>query len=127
MRRLMYPLVLAVLSALLPVAGASQATGPDVSGSWVLTWETPRGPQSATFVFTQDAAAVTGHAVLRTREVPLKDGAMEEARLTFTLELGGRQRPLTQTFTATVSGDSMEGTVTTPRGERPFQGTRQGG
>jgi hypothetical protein len=52
---------------------------------------------------------------------------MDGDQLTFTLSMGMGDRTFSQTFTATVSGDTMEGTITTPRGENPFTGTKKEG
>ena len=62
-----------------------------------------------------------------TLEVPIKNGMLHGDQLTFALELGMGERTMTQTFSATVKGDAMEGKVTTPRGENPFKGVRKQG
>lgn len=121
----------ALLAALALLALALPASAQSVAGTWELTWETPRGAQTTTFVFAQDGMNVTGTARISrgemVREVPIKDGMLHGDQLTFAIELGMGQRALVQTFTATVKGDAMEGKVTTPRGENPFKGVKKEG
>lgn len=118
--------LLAVASALTLAAPAS-AQDINVAGTWELTWETPRGSQTTTFVFAQDGMNVTGTAQMRMGEVAIKNGMLHGDQLTFSIEFGMGQRTMTQTFTATVKGDTMEGKVTTPRGENPFKGAKKQG
>jgi hypothetical protein len=119
---------LAVLAALaLALPAAAQNTS--LAGTWELSWETPRGAQTTTFVFAQDGMNVTGTATMRrgenTMEVPVKNGMLHGDQLTFSLEFGMGERTMTQTFAATVKGDAMEGKMTTPRGETPFKGVKK--
>jgi len=127
MRRV--PSLAAVLAALTAFTFPLPASAQSVAGTWELSWETPRGAQTTTFVFAQDGMNVTGTARMgrgeMVREVPIKDGMLHGDHLTFSLELGMGQRNMTQTFTATVKGDTMEGKVTTPRGENPFKGVKK--
>lgn len=127
MRRAHVAAFVAVVAALLALTSAASAQS--VSGTWELTWETPRGAQTVTFVFAQDGMNVTGTAHMRrgenTMEIPVKNGMLHGDHLTFALELGMGERTMTQSFAATVTGDAMEGTITTPRGENPFKGARK--
>lgn len=121
----------AVLAFLATLTFALPASAQTVAGTWELSWETPRGAQTTTFVLAQDGMNVTGIARVRrgenTVEVPVKNGMLHGDQLTFSVELGMGQRIMTQTFTATVKGDAMEGTITTPRGPNPFKGVRKQG
>ena len=125
------PFLAAVLAALTTVAFALPASAQSVAGTWDLSWETPRGAQTTTFVFAQDGMNVTGTAQIRraerAMEVPIKNGMLHGDQLTFALEMGMGERTVTQSFTATVTGNAMEGKMTTPRGETPFKGTRKQG
>ncbi len=123
------PSLAAVLAVLAALSFAFPASAQSVAGTWDLSWETPRGAQNTTFVFAQDGMNVTGTARVRrgenTVEVPVKNGMLHGDQLTFSVEFGMGQRTMAQTFTATVKGDAMEGTITTPRGENPFKGVRK--
>jgi len=129
MRRLpSFALLLAVFG-LVTLALPAAAQNASVTGTWELSWETPRGAQTTTFVFAQDGMNVTGTATMRrgenTMEVPVKNGMLHGDQLTFSLEFGMGERTMTQTFAATVKGDTMEGKMTTPRGETPFKGVKK--
>lgn len=117
-------------------AGAGQLRAQtDVTGTWELSWEGMRGATSTTFVFHQDGSALTGtaqRAVRRpgagegeVRETEITDGKVEGHRITFTMAMGMGERAMTFTFSGTVDGDTMEGTMATPRGETPFTGIRK--
>lgn len=117
--------LVAALATLL--AFAAPASAQSVTGTWELTWENPRGAQTVTFVFAQEGMNVTGTAQMRMGEVAIKNGMLHGDQLTFTLELGMGERTMTQSFSATVKGDTMDGKITTPRGENPFKGVRKQG
>jgi hypothetical protein len=128
----------AILSLLL-LAGACQlqAQAVDVTGTWEITWETQRGATTSTFTFAQDGMALVGTAQMTmggrpgggagggTREIEITDGKVEGNAITFSMAMGMGERSMSFTFSGTVSGDTMEGTMTTPRGENPFTGKRK--
>jgi len=126
--------VLAALAA--TFAFAASASAQDVSGTWEISWETPRGAQTVNFTFAQDGSALTGSAEMtmgrpgggggQSRTVEISDGTVEDGHISFSLALGGGQRSFTMSFAGTVDGDAMKGTVTNPRGgENPFTGKRK--
>jgi hypothetical protein len=134
MRRLV---PLGLLTLFLILAAPLQAQ--DATGTWELSYETQRGARTLTVTLVQEETTVTGTATLQmmgppgggggggTREVEISDGKMEGDQLSFTLNMGMGERTFSQSFVATVTGDTMEGTMTTPRGENPFTGTRKEG
>jgi len=125
------------LLTLLCLAGASQVQGQvNVTGTWALSWETQRGATTSTFTFVQEEAAFTGTAQMTmggppggggggTREVEITDGKVEGNRVTFSMPMRRGDQTMSFTFSATVTGDAMEGTMTTPRGETPFKGIKK--
>lgn len=128
MRRTTAPLALfAAALALLAVSSPAAAQG--VTGAWELSWETPQGARTVTFTFAQSGMEVTGTALMgrgdMVREVPIQNGMLHGDQLTFTLTLGMGERSMSQTFAATLKGDTMEGKVTTMAGEMPFTGARK--
>ena len=106
-----------------------------VTGSWEISWETQRGATTSTFTFTQEDLAFTGMAEMAmggrggggggTREVEITDGKVDGNTITFSLAMGMGERSMSFTFSGTVDGDTMEGTMTTMRGENPFTGKRK--
>jgi hypothetical protein len=131
MRRLI-PLGLMTLLLFL----ASPLGAQDVTGTWELSWETPRGTRTTTVALVQEGSKVTGTATMQRMgrpggsggglvdEIVISDGTMEGDQLSFALTLERGGRTFSQSFTATVTGDTMEGTVTTPMGENPFSGEK---
>jgi len=120
----MRPSFLAAAAALVLVVPAL-AQESKLTGLWELTWETPRGIQTVVFSFEQDGMNVTGDAQMRMGEVPIQNGMLHGDQLMFTLEMRMGERTMTQNFVATVTGDTMSGTIKTPRGENPFTGKRK--
>lgn len=118
-----------LLAALAALTVASPAAAQDVTGTWELTWETPQGARTTTFTFAQSGMEVTGTALMgrgdMVREVAIQNGMLHGDQLTFTLTFGMGERSMSQTFAATVTGDTMEGKVTTQFGELPFKGARK--
>lgn len=129
MRSLLHRPVVFLVALLALLAFSSPAAAQDVTGTWELTWETPQGARTTTFTFAQSGMEVTGTALMgrgdMVREVAIRDGHIHDGQLTFTLTLGMGERSMSQTFAATVTGDTMEGKVTTMRGEMPFTGVRK--
>jgi hypothetical protein len=132
--------VLAALAA--TFAFAASASAQDVSGTWEIRPETPRGAQTVNFTFAQDGSALTGSAEMtrgrpgggggggggggQSRTVEITDGTVVDGNISFSLILGAGQRSFTMTFVGTVDGDAMKGTVSNPRGgENPFTGKRK--
>ncbi len=117
---------LAVAALAIPSAPAA-AQDVKVAGAWELSWDTPRGAQTVTVVFQQDGMNVTGTATMRMGDVPVKNGMLHGDQLTFVLEFGRGDRTFSQSFAATVKESTMEGKITTQRGENPFTGKRKEG
>jgi len=118
------PVLAAIMAAL---AFAAPAAAQDLSGKWDLTWEGRQGPQTVTMTFVQDGMNVTGTALMREEEMPLKNGMLHGDQLMFVIEFSMGERTMSQNFVATVTGDTMTGNITTPRGENPFTGKRKAG
>jgi len=109
----------------------------NLTGTWEVTWEGMRGPTTSVFTFQQDGNAFTGTAQIeamgraggrgagQVREIPISDGKIEGNQITFSVTIGRGPRALAPVYTATVTGDSMEGTMKTARRESPFTGVRK--
>ena len=115
------------------VAVATPATGQEtanVAGEWEMTSETQRGTMTTIFTFEQDGNTLTGSLEgQRGGEVPISSGSVEGNVVTFSVVRGGGNRgtgnrSMEMTYTGTVEGNSITGTMSTPRGEREFTMTR---
>lgn len=110
----------------------------DVTGDWELTSESPRGTQTIALTLAQEGSTVTGSAEMRMGAVEVSEGIIEGDKLTFKLVMSFGERSMEQLFEATVSGDTMEGTITRSGGmggggrggnrpPTPFTGVRKTG
>jgi hypothetical protein len=127
----------ALLAFLLLGGGEGARAQVDVTGSWEISWETPRGVTTSTFTFAQEGTALSGTALMaarggpgrggggQPREVEISDGKVDGNTLTFRMAMGMGERSTTFTFAGEVSGNDIVGTMTTPRGETPFTGRRK--
>ncbi|MGB1839968.1 MAG: hypothetical protein ACPHWZ_02575 [Longimicrobiales bacterium] len=110
-----------------------------VAGTWTLSTEGPRGPLTMTLVLEVERDGLEGTLTMQRRgggpggggragggppETALSNGAVEGDSFSFSVTMSMRGNSITQEFTGSVDGDEMSGTITTPRGERPFSGTR---
>ena len=84
---------------------------------WEVSWESPRGAQTFVITFEQDGMELTGTAQMRRGEGTVSDGMIHGNEVSFTLSMGGGR--FTLTFKGEVDGDTMAGTLTTPRGASP--------
>ena len=133
-------------AAALTLAWAAPVAAQDVSGSWELsyTMETQRGSFERTLVvhLEQDGTTLTGTAEMaamgrpggggagggETRTVEVSDGMVAGNEVMFTISLIRGERTFEMMFAGQVSGDDMEGSVSTPMGgDSAFTGTRTEG
>jgi hypothetical protein len=122
----------------------------DVTGTWTLTYSMMgrQGGQarevSMDFTLKQDGAVVTGTTMMAMgrgraggeapapQEIAIENGKMDGNKLTFSFTRGTGDRSMIQTFTGTVSGNNMEGTITMTGGMGggepiPFKGVKKVG
>ena len=117
--------VFAAVAAVTFLAVAAPVAAQDVSGMWEVSWESPRGAQTFVITFEQDGMELTGTAQMRRGEGTVSDGMIHGNEVSFTLSVGGGR--FTLTFKGEVDGDTMAGTLTTPRGESPWTGKKKEG
>jgi hypothetical protein len=120
------------------VLAVAPVTAQDVSGSWEISSEGRRGPQTMTLTLVQDGAELTGTVTLAAggrrggggggmQTVQLSDGQVDGASFSFSLVRSFNGNSITQTFSGTIDGDSMEGSIEGGRGGgQPFTGSRAG-
>ena len=90
-----------------------------------MTLETPRGSVTQTLTFAADGDALTGSATARNGTIQLQNVAFEDGRITFQVTRTLRNREITQSYSATIQGDQMTGTVSGARGgDREFTAVR---
>lgn len=87
-----------------------------VLGAWEMTVETPRGSMTQTLTFEADGQELTGSATAPNGTVQLRNISFEESRVTFQVTRSFRNREMTQSYSATIEGDQMTGTISGGRG-----------
>ncbi len=118
-----------VLAAALTLPAAKVAAQEEFVGGWEFAIETGRGSFSQTFAFTLEDGTLSGTVTSQIGTSELTDLSHEGGTLTFSVTRTFGDNSFTQTFTATVSGDEMTGTITTAggRGGRGGGGGGRGG
>ena len=96
----------------------------DFLGEWVSTIETQRGPATTTYVFRMDSDVLKGTMSGRMGETEIDEVTYEDGTITFNLTRNFQGNSVTLTYTAKIVDGAMQGTVSTPRGDREFTATR---
>ena len=121
-------LALALTLASVPASRTAAQTGSDFSavlGAWEMTLETPRGSMTQTLTFVADGDELTGSAMAPNGTIQLQDVSFEDGRISFQVTRSFRNREITQSYSATIEGDRMTGTVSGARGgDREFTAVR---
>ena len=98
----------AFIAWVLAAGVAAQAT---LTGEWAMSFTTPRGGRSEyTLYMTQEGPRLTGHLTSEYGETPVKGSVNgDEVKLAWSIMENGK--PLDISVTATVKGDSLNGTI----------------
>ena len=107
--------VLLCLAVVSP-ARSQEAVTVNVTGKWELSSETPRGPMTSTVTFAQEGNALTGTVETPRGSTPIASGSVEGNRITFTVVRSMGERSVETTYTGTVEGGTISGTMSNPRG-----------
>ena len=131
MRKTIHLASLAGAALIMLVASPAPAAAQDLSGSWTLVTEGPRGPQTMSLALRQEGSTLTGTLSVIGRggeaiEVELEDGSVNEGAFSFTTTMRMGPNEVPQAFSGRLDGDQLKGTIGGPRGERPFTGQRAG-
>ncbi len=115
------------LLAFTAVVGARSQEGVrvDVSGTWVLTVETPSGPGSARFTFKQDGETLTGQYKGAFGEAPVT-GKVKGREVEFSIQVEFQSAELTISYTGVVEGEDMKGELAVRGGGQEVKGTWTG-
>jgi len=104
MRTLFLSLALAVFAAV-PSASAQS-----VAGEWNASMNTPGGTREFKIIFLVKGDSLSGTVKRTSGDVPLR-GTSKGNDVTFSYSIDYGGNPLTLTVTATVSGDTMKGSI----------------
>jgi len=125
----------AVFTLLLAAAAftAAPASAQNLTGTWQITTEGRRGPQTLTLTLQQAGNAITGTitggggggGAGAPPPAAISDGTVTGAAFTFTVTREFNGNSISQKYTGTYEGDMMQGSIEGGRGgAQPFTGTR---
>jgi hypothetical protein len=100
----------AVTLAAVPAASPAGAKPTAVAGTWALTVETSAGTGTPTVVLQQDGASLSGTYRGRFGTHPLT-GTLKGDAIMFAFTVSGPMGSAEVTYTGTVAGDTMKGTL----------------
>jgi hypothetical protein len=92
----------------------------DVDGFWRLFMQSPRGDRRFVLELVQRYQRLTG-AARQDRVLPVTQGALRGANVTFTLQEAVGRRTVTHHFTGRWSGSALEGTYTSSDRQGPLR------
>jgi hypothetical protein len=99
-----------------------------ITGTWEMSWDTPRGPMTMTMELEQDGAVLTGRVQTRGGWQEIKDGKVDGSTFSFVVELARQDRTFAMEYKGVLQADgTLQGTITTPRGENPWTAKRVAG
>ena len=100
-----------ILSAvLLLLAGSGLALDQDVAGEWEITSEGRQGPQTQAIKIVQDGEKITVTMEGRGGEMT-GEGTIKDNKIEWKVTRETQRGEFTSTYTGTVDGDTMSGTV----------------
>lgn len=108
-----------------PPPPPAAAKGPDVTGTWELTVESPMGSRASDAIFTQSGEALGGKMVSPRGETPLT-GTISGDAVKWGINVNVQGQQLQIDYSGTVTGDTMSGTVVFGSfGDGKFTGKRK--
>ena len=93
-----------------PAAKPAPPAGPNVSGTWTLTVESPMGANESTATFEQSAGTLSGKIASERGEAPLS-GTINNSTIAFSISINLQGQSLKIDYSGEVTGDAMSGTV----------------
>ncbi len=95
-----------------------------VAGAWEMTFEGRNGTVTRTLTIEQDGGTIKGSMEGRRGPAPL-EGSVQGNKVSFTVKRETPRGTFTLEYSGTVEGDTMKGTVHTPRFDRDWTATRK--
>lgn len=127
MRNLAYAAASIALAIGVGVASADTAPEAGLVGAWTITSEGRRGPSESvlTVAMAEDGSYHGTWVGQRGRELEVRNLVVEGDSFSFEMTVSLPVMRVDLTYRGTLAGDSMSGTIETPRGEQPFTGVRR--
>lgn len=117
--------VVVVFALAFMFSSVASAQDAKVTGKWESKFTTPQGEtRTTTFTFKQEGDKLTGTVSGGMGgETPL-EGTVKGKEVKFTVTRQTPNGEMKSEYTATVEGDTMKGTVESPRGKRDWTATK---
>lgn len=97
----------------------------NVDGQWECVTRTPMGPQDSVLTIKSDGTSFSGSNIGPLGSIDIEDGKIDGDTLTWEMEISS-PFPMKLSARATVSGDTIQGTVDAgAMGSMPMSGTRK--
>ena len=96
-----------------------------VAGTWEMTFQGRNGTVTRALTIEQDGGTIKGSMEGRRGPAPL-EGSVQGNKVNFTVKRETPRGTFTLEYSGTVEGDTMKGTVHTPRFDRDWTATRKG-
>ena len=124
MNRHFFPtFILLTLSTVLSSCAANPSSSP-ADGSWNFTMSSPFGALNAAVIMTTDGGTLVGSFDLGDGRIwPIEDGVADGSEISFRLDRDGS--PMVYDMSATVEGDSVNGSASAMGTEVPWTMTRR--
>ena len=119
MQKLLRPIAFAALTT---VGVAAHA---ELAGTWALTSEGRQGANRSVLTVEQTEDGYTGSIAGRRGTRDVSALTVDGDSFSFTLMMRAPMGLTERTYSGTVSGDTLSGSISTPAGDRPFSGTRK--
>lgn len=114
-----------LLLATIAVMIAPVAFAKDVVGTWTITFEGAQGARTNELIVVEADGAFTGSLTGRLGTAPLPSISVDGSSFSFAFTMTTPAGELEVTYSGTVSGDTMSGTIETRMGSVPFNGVRK--
>jgi imidazolonepropionase-like amidohydrolase len=103
----------------------TEAPATDLTGTWAVTIESPRGTQESTAELSMEEDGTLSGTVRGQRgEGSVTEGWVSGSKFSFTVAMTMGQRSMEAVYSGTVEGDEMEGSVSFGRFSSEFKGTK---
>jgi len=97
-----------------------------VAGTYKLTMNTPMGVRTPTLILKEEGGTVSGTYAGQMGTTEFSGGMADGNNVKFDVSISPMGQEITLSFDGTIEGDSISGSVNTPRGASEFTGTREG-
>jgi hypothetical protein len=97
-----------------------------VTGTYKLTINTPGGTRTPTLTLKEEGGSLSGTIAGQWGTTEFGGGTVDGNGVKFSANISAMGREIALSFDGTIEGDSIGGSVNTPRGKSEFTGTREG-